>query len=972
MGNKRLFSLFIKVLCCLGFVFVTSACNKIDLLKMKGEDGVHGSGGAEGPKGQDGTSGDNGKDGRDGISLPDDLTLQITSAKIGDTTATIKFTATDTNGNGYNLFKQADVTNGYLVFFLAQLIPPASSGDSASWKNYSNTAVTAPGVSKPTVDKTGTLTLVDSSVGEYSYTFSFNPKTVTSPITVSYNADYLHRVGLQSAYPGREITTGTPNIISKSSTFDFVPSGRTVDGVTTVSKEMSSTNSCNECHDKMNGHDGKYKELKLCVMCHNPSVNLGDSVNYDMPYMVHAIHSYKTKRTTPWRGPLNTGYTGTATEEIALPQSSGNCRKCHHGDTLTNGEAPTGADGNNWKTNPTMKACTSCHNNVDFATASTHVAPGGTINGGIQTSNRNCTVCHYPEMVEAYHTSTAYATAHKPGSGVGTWEKGIVNYPRVSYEISSATIDGGGNLLIDFAIKADGQVIDLLDSSGTGNNVRFATTYSVPSVKKSAATADAPYTKWSLPSVPAFYLAFATDQGSITAANAADWNNYGNGGNGAGIPLQVSLLRLGMRYWAQAYDGAATPVVSALGLVPCLGDVRQTSTTLADCAAEGASGAPGTITAENINLGSLTPRYSGGTLIGFTATITNQTVAALNGSWKSSGVGSTLPKILNQVYPFPAGAKLRSVALGGSMRWDAKTIAYSTPSGTTYSSNLITINAESVVKEVTGDTVRRDIVDANKCANCHERLSMHGGSRVYEPKICAMCHNSNFASSGKTLDSDNPADGLQLKHMIHSIHGAEKRSTPYYLAAGTSLYSWPSNKLGATGLTLFDNFLNTYNGVTWSKDSTAAPVALTKNTTVMTFPGKPNNCLTCHIDATSTTDGTWGVGSVPEYALEMTKEIAPDTTGGAAAGSRDAYTYGRYTGVHDADVTTKPIAASCMGCHDSRMARIHMEQNGGKVSTARNATQVGEAESCVICHGYGRTADADVKHGVKSAKSTGN
>jgi hypothetical protein len=45
-----------------------------------------------------------------------------------------------------------------------------------------------------------------------------------------------------------------------------------------------------------------------------------------------------------------------------------------------------------------------------------------------------------------------------------------------------------------------------------------------------------------------------------------------------------------------------------------------------------------------------------------------------------------------------------------------------------------------------------------------------------------------------------------------------------------------------------------------------------------------------------------------------------------------------------------------------------MEQNGGKVESARNATQVGGAETCILCHGYGRLIDADVKHGVKSAE----
>jgi hypothetical protein len=946
------------------FVF-TMTLSSCLLKRSDGSNGSNGTNGANGSNGSDGTNGG------DGFYLPDDLTFAITASSIGASTATLQFTAEDSFGKPYNRFSQSDVTDGYLIFFLAQLTPPVASGDTAQWKNYKSDAVTAPGVASPTYDKTGTLTLIDSAAGKYSYTFSFNPHTVSSPVSVTYNADYTHRVAIQTAYSGREAVVGTPNIIVKSDTFDFVPSGHSVDGITTVTKAMAATSNCTQCHAELPGHNN-YNNVNVCVLCHNPGANIGDSVNYDMSYMVHAIHSYNTKRTAPWRGPLNTGYTGSATEEVGLPQSSGNCSKCHHSDTLSNGEAPTGVDGDNWKNVPTMKACTACHNTVDFTVASTHKAPTGTINGGVQTSNRNCSVCHYTSMIEAYHSSSSIGSAHKPGASVGTWEKGIITYPRISYEISSATVDGGGNLSIDFAVKADGVIINLLDATGTGNNVRFATSYSVPSVKKSAATADSPYTKYAMPSAPIFYLAFAADQGSITAANAVDWNNIGNGSAGAGQPLTVSLLRLGMRYWAQPYDGAATPVTSAMALVPCLGDVRQTDGTLSGCGALGASGAPTVITGENINLGSLTPRYSGPTLIGFTAAITFQTVTALNSSWKSSGTGSTLVHTYSQVYPYPAGAKLRAVALGGSMKWDNGAIAYSTPSGTAYTTNLVTITTESIVKGVTGDNDRRTVVDPDKCAKCHEVLSMHGGSRVYQPRLCSMCHNAGFSSTGKIYDLDNPIDSIHLKNFIHGIHGSEKRETPLYFTAGTNFYSYPSNTLSSTLLTAFDSFISANNGVTWSKDSTVAAVALANSKTLMSFPGKPQNCLICHIASTSTEDATYGIGAVPTNALESTQEIDPDTSGGAAASSRDSYTYGRFTYPHNGDLTTKPISASCRGCHDGAVARVHMEQNGGKVLTARNATQVGGAESCILCHGPGRMVDADVQHGVQSSKAGSN
>ena len=60
-------------------------------------------------------------------------------------------------------------------------------------------------------------------------------------------------------------------------------------------------------------------------------------------------------------------------------------------------------------------------------------------------------------------------------------------------------------------------------------------------------------------------------------------------------------------------------------------------------------------------------------------------------------------------------------------------------------------HAISVLKTVTGDTARRTIVDADKCASCHEWFEGHGGNRVYETQVCVMCHNTGLATSGRGI-----------------------------------------------------------------------------------------------------------------------------------------------------------------------------------------------------------------------------
>jgi mono/diheme cytochrome c family protein len=56
-----------------------------------------------------------------------------------------------------------------------------------------------------------------------------------------------------------------------------------------------------------------------------------------------------------------------------------------------------------------------------------------------------------------------------------------------------------------------------------------------------------------------------------------------------------------------------------------------------------------------------------------------------------------------------------------------------------------------------------------------------------------------------------------------------------------------------------------------------------------------------------------------------------------------------------------PYAAACVSCHDSDASKAHMTANGGKINMERGTVIVAD-EQCVICHGAGRSADADAVH----------
>jgi OmcA/MtrC family decaheme c-type cytochrome len=254
---------------------------------------------------------------------------------------------------------------------------------------------------------------------------------------------------------------------------------------------------------------------------------------------------------------------------------------------------------------------------------------------------------------------------------------------------------------------------------------------------------------------------------------------------------------------------------------------------------------------------------------------------------------------------FPAGAMMRSIALQG----------YYTQvlSGTNYARHT-----PSVLMTATGDEVRREVVDSNKCLACHEIIEGHGGNRVNNAQVCVTCHNPNLSTSGKTLDLVHPEDTNNFKDLIHGIHAAGVRENPYEFVR---------------------NFNNAARVFDWSH---------------VTFPGELNSCLTCHNEGT--------------YEIPLDASVLPSntmTTDGVN-GSPAAVAAARTSVPNASDHVNSPTASACYYCHDGEASVAHMEQNGGAISWTR-ATYVSEDpyESCTVCHGAGRYADIAIAHGIQ-------
>ena len=275
------------------------------------------------------------------------------------------------------------------------------------------------------------------------------------------------------------------------------------------------------------------------------------------------------------------------------------------------------------------------------------------------------------------------------------------------------------------------------------------------------------------------------------------------------------------------------------------------------------------------------------------------TLASLSG--KLTGTPESYTAVLDAA-PFPSGATMRAVALQGYF-----TQLMGNPASTT---DDLARHTPSVVQPVTGDPVRRQVVEVAKCLNCHESLELHGGNRVNNVQVCVTCHDPNLSSSGRTV---NPADVTQEQKDALAAAGHDPNDP----------LSWPETSmqlknlvhgLHSSGMRNFDyDFVRNRNGASYF------------NWSEVTFPGILSNCETCHLP------GTYGV-DLPDGVLVSTNVTTsgPNATRASILAARDSVP-------NDTDEILSPTAGPCSMCHDSVPAAAHMEQNGGVIGKTRLA-----------------------------------
>ncbi|HUX91858.1 MAG TPA: OmcA/MtrC family decaheme c-type cytochrome [Gallionellaceae bacterium] len=964
--------------------------------------GCSGSSGSAGAAGTNGTSylvkvGDNSvTPTADAVAAWKALAPQVTITGVTiSSQPVVNFTVKDAAGNSVvglgNKSKSTSATVASLTnigFTLARLVPV--TGGPSKWVSYNvvrpltvaeTTAVPASSSCNaaktwcgtfPALDNQGTL--VDNGDGSYQYTFLRDPRQAAAIVAgltdsadglskksdlgdVGFNASQTHRLGIQIGgnAPGTgsntpTAVTATPGVAMVNTAnivYDFRPDG----GAISNTRDIVKIDSCSDCHKgKVLAH-GSRKDPKFCVTCHTDqirfsfsqeasSTNGGLTLNGatrqttavvdgralgNYPNLIHKMHMGEEL--------IKQGYFFNAEvkfNEVKFPQDQRNCTKCHDG-AATDVNKKT-ANGDNWKNLPSRLACGACHDGINFAAAAgavgsitladrdadvaANVAVGTTHTGhqgGIQADDSMCSSCH---------TAAAMMVTHIP-----------VTPP----DSNNALLLGGTNSNTNAAWVA----------SNTSNLPAGAikVTYDIKSVSRNA----------SLKPVMVFRMlqdGARVDFNTYSAGVTTElWNNF------MGAPSVYFVF-------AVPQDGIAAPA-----------DFNASASSYLRSLWNG--------TATNSSSGTLTGPDGSGY---YTATLTgvnvpDNAVMLTGGLGYSYAVKTTLPLTQTNLAAYPVVAATGSGLTTGM------------PNKT---GGLIVVAPDAQKVASTGAAAggtggaysgRRAIVEDARCNKCHQELGVfvketfHAAQRN-DGSTCSWCHNPNRASSGWTADSTNH---------IHAIHAG-------YDPTGVGTTVGGKDKR--------------VNKFTWHAAST------TDGFWGIGFPGVLKNCETCHLPgtydfsaaasasalpnrlyrtvATGIFNGTAGVvntaysysggvcvagttAQTAEGAFALSPYVTKDnatsyglgfsfnaglTTSNLcppAGGAPVAVAAGATYPADAASLVDSPIAAVCFACHDTDMARLHMESNGGSIY-AQRPVALAKPEQCIICHGTGKIADIKAMH----------
>lgn len=321
-----------------------------------------------------------------------------------------------------------DLTFDDIRFYMANLVPAGTTTDWGAWSTpyFERWAYERSGSDRNGNPYTqGTFDTTDAANGNYTYTFA-TAFGAAEALDVAPDYDPNHTQRLFIRISGQDDDEGNALTYNSAGFFDFVVPAVDASAVELDSQRVFVTAAaCKTCHGPRfdeAAHASSYGDNRACVICHSPLGTYGDIMQEDDAYLsvfIHKIHAAIDIPVWTEEGRIN----GLGYSAVTYPRDIRDCVVCHtdSGQDLGNGDQI-----DNWKSNASAEICGSCHDDVNFTTGENH-------EGGVQTINAYCVVCH-PASGDGFGKSVTTAHNITPLD---------VNIPEFDVQLSITPPDNG-------------------------------------------------------------------------------------------------------------------------------------------------------------------------------------------------------------------------------------------------------------------------------------------------------------------------------------------------------------------------------------------------------------------------------------------------------------------------------------------------------------------------------------------------
>ncbi len=324
-----------------------------------GDDGDDGAPGATGPEGPAGPAGPvtmtnescnvcHGEDQMIGLSIntlhplvdPKIVINGIIVTSAAGAADTVTFKAFEKDGTT----AVTGLTLADFRFYIADMVPantPTANLPVGTW----STAYPERWLYESSAASTPTGVLTEAPAGTYTYAFVAD-LALGGTDAPEFDITHTQRLMIRAG--------GTDDLSREAAIADFtIPADGASTAVlsqdeNTFARAIVVQQACTNCHGdplQSAAHGASYQTPQGCVICHTPiGTTYGDEMQADgawLASLIHNIHSANADRTAwDW-------------SEVTYPQNISDCLVCHFDD----GQALA----DNWKTNPSKEACSTCH-----------------------------------------------------------------------------------------------------------------------------------------------------------------------------------------------------------------------------------------------------------------------------------------------------------------------------------------------------------------------------------------------------------------------------------------------------------------------------------------------------------------------------------------------------------------------------------------------------------------------------------